>query len=485
MNNLRINKIFPLLICGGSGTRLWPLSRSSFPKQFSKYNPKNNFSFLQDTYSRLNNIKNIQDPILICNEEHRFIAAEQMREINVEPKAIILEPCGRNTAPAVALGTIQAINFDNDSLVLVLPADHAINNTDKFNEIINKGIQYAEEGYIVSFGIPPTCPETGFGYIEAEEPLDKKDIKGIKIKKFIEKPDKKTAEKLILNEKYSWNSGIFLMRSEIAFKQFSLFVPELISQCEDCIKNSSVDLDFIRIPKDKFSACPNIPFDIAIMEKTELGVVLPLNVEWSDVGNWEALWQISKKDMHGNALMGNVLSEKIKNCYMRSDNKLLVGIDIEDLIIVETDDAVLISKKGSSQKLKNIVDKMKKRNIKEALIHKEIFRPWGSYISLSDGSGWQVKRINVKPGASLSLQKHNFRTEHWIIVNGKALVEIEEHKSILSENESTYIPLGSKHRLSNPGKTPLVLIEVQSGEYLGEDDIVRFEDIYHRNKFNE
>ena len=305
-------------------------------------------------------------------------------------------------APAVALGTIQAINFDNDSLVLVLPADHAINNTDKFNEIINKGIQYAEEGYIVSFGIPPTCPETGFGYIEAEEPLDKKDIKGIKIKKKLLKSlTRKLPEKLILNEKYSWNSGIFLMRSEIAFKQFSLFVPELISQCEDCIKNSSVDLDFIRIPKDKFSAyLPNIPFDIAIMEKTELGVVLPLNVEWSDVGNWEALWQISK-DMHGNALMGNVLSEKIKNCYMRSDNKLLVGIDIEDLIIVETDDAVLISKKGSSQKLKNIVDKMKKEILK-ALIHKEIFRPWGSYISLSDGSGWQVKRINVKPGASLS-----------------------------------------------------------------------------------
>ncbi len=485
MSNLRINKIFPLIICGGTGTRLWPLSRSSFPKQFLRYNPQNEFSFIQDTFKRLTNIKNIQEPILICNEEHRFIAAEQMREINVDPKSIILEPCGRNTAPAIALGTIQAINFDKNSLVLVLPADHSINNANQFSEIINNGIKYAEEGFIVNFGITPTYPETGFGYIEAEEPLPERGNKGIKIKKFIEKPDKKTAEKLVLNDKYSWNSGIFLMRSEVVLKQFDLFAPELILQCKDCMKNSSIDLDFVRISKEKFSACPSIPFDIAVMEKTELGIVLPLNVKWSDVGNWDTLWQISKKDKNGNSLIGNVLSEKIKNCYLRSEKKLLVGIDIEDLIVVETDDAVLISKKGSSQKVKNIVDIMKKRNIKEGIIHREIFRPWGSYISLSDGLGWQVKRISVKPGASLSLQKHNFRTEHWVIVAGKALVEIEQDKRILSVNESTYIPLGSKHRLSNPGKTPLVLIEVQSGKYLGEDDIIRFEDIYGRKNFRE
>ncbi|MBO8219537.1 mannose-1-phosphate guanylyltransferase/mannose-6-phosphate isomerase [Prochlorococcus marinus] len=485
MVNLNKNKIFPLVICGGTGTRLWPLSRKSLPKQFLECNPKNKISFIQETFLRLKNINNVQEPILICNEEHRFIVAEQMREINVEPKSIILEPFGRNTAPAIALGIINAMQFDQDPLVLVLPADHLIKNPDKFNAIINKGIKYALNNQIVTFGIPPKYPETGFGYIEAEEPLDKLDIKGVKIKKFIEKPDKKTAEKLLQNEKYTWNSGIFLTKAKFVLQQYNLFEPELLSICKKCIKESSVDLDFLRISKENFEKCPDIPFDIAIMEKTEFGMVLPLDVEWSDVGSWDALFKISEKDLNGNTLTGNVLSEKIKNCYLRSENKLLVGVDIEDLIVVETSDAVLVTKKGSSQKVKNLVDLMKIKNFPEATTHRKIYRPWGSYISLSSSKGWQVKRINVNPGASLSLQKHNYRTEHWVVVNGKALVEIEKEKSILSENESTYIPLGFKHRLSNPGKSPLILIEVQSGEYLGEDDIVRFDDKYGRDNLSE
>ena len=485
MDKLNKNRIFPLVICGGSGTRLWPLSRKSLPKQFLKCNPRNKFSFIQETFLRLKNIKNIQEPILICNEEHRFIVAEQMREISVEPRSIILEPFGRNTAPAIALGTIKAMQFEHDPIVLVLPADHLINNPDKFNEIINAGIEYAENSHIVTFGIPPKSPETGFGYIEAEEPLDKVEIKGVKIKKFIEKPDKTTAEKLLLNEKYTWNSGIFLMKANFVLHQFNLFEPELLSICEKCIEESSIDLEFLRISKKNFEKCPDIPFDIAIMEKTEFGIVLPLDVEWSDVGSWDALCEISEKDLDGNTLSGNVLSAKIKNCYLRSENKLLVGVDIEDLIVVETSDAVLVAKKGSSQKVKNLVDVMKMKNLPEATLHRKIYRPWGSYESLSSSKGWQVKRINVNPGASLSLQKHKFRTEHWVVVNGKALVEIEKESSILSENQSTYIPLGCKHRLSNPGKSPLVLIEVQSGEYLGEDDIIRFDDKYGRDNLSE
>ena len=479
------SKIIPIILCGGSGTRLWPLSRSSYPKQFLAVNEKSKNTFIQETFLRLKNINNIQQPILICNEEHRFIAAEQIREINVEPKSIILEPFGRNTAPAIALGTIKAMDYDNDPLILVLPADHLIDDLDKFTEVINEGVKYAENNNIVTFGIPPNSPETGFGYIEAEDPLDKEEIKGVKIKKFIEKPDKKTAEKLFINEKYFWNSGIFLMKANFVMQQFKQYESGLLSICEKCIRESSIDLDFLRISKQNFEECKDVPFDIAIMEKTLFGIVLPLNAGWSDVGNWDALWEISKKDFNLNSLNGNIVTEKVKNCYLRSENKLLVCLDIENLIVVETADAVLVTKKGSSQQVKNIVDIMKTKNFPEEILHRKIYRPWGSYLSLSNSKGWQVKRINVNPGASLSLQKHNFRTEHWVIVKGKALVEIEQEKRILVENQSTYIPLGSKHRLSNLGKTPLVLIEVQSGEYLGEDDIIRFEDKYGRNNLSE
>ena len=473
-------KIIPVLMCGGSGSRLWPMSRKSLPKQFLKCNPLSPFSFLQETFLRLKKIKNIQPPILICNEEHRFISAEQMREINIEPKSIILEPFGRNTAPAIALGSIKANTFEEDPLILVLPADHSIENVDEFAKIIEKGVKYAEEGNIVTFGIIPKSAETGFGYIEAESNFDCKDFKGIKIRQFIEKPNKKTAELLIKNNKYLWNSGIFLMKAKTAIKQFKLFAPEILSKCNLCIKESSNDLDFLRIHKEHFINCPEVAFDIAIMEKTDLGIVLPLDIEWSDIGSWDSIWEISKKDEFGNAMIGNVVSEEIKNCYLRSENKLIVGVDIENIIVVETSDAVLVVKKDSSQKVKNIVEKLKSKNYKQATQHKKIYRPWGSYLSIAEGKGWQVKIITVNPRASLSLQKHNFRTEHWIVVKGEALVEVDKDKKTLYKNESTYIPLGFKHRLSNPSDQPLILIEVQSGNYLGEDDIIRFEDNYGR-----
>ncbi len=480
MKFLSKNKIIPLLMCGGSGTRLWPLSRKSYPKQFLKCNIESNNSFLQDTFLRLIEIENIEDPVLICNEEHRFIAAEQMRDINVKPKSIILEPFGRNTAPAIALGTLSAMTFEEDPILLVLPADHFISDREKFIQSIQKGIEFAEKNFIVTFGINPIYPETGFGYIEAKEKLNYKDIKGTKIAKFIEKPDQVSAEKLIQDNRYSWNSGIFLMKANVALRELKILSPNVFDICEKSFKKSSIDLDFLRIDKEIFKKCSSISFDIAIMEKTDLGIVIPLNVNWSDVGTWDSLWKISKKDDFGNAITGNILTENIKNCFLMSEDRLIVANDIEDIIAIETSDAVLISRRDSSQKIKNIVQIMKNKKIKEAIQHKKTFRPWGSYLSIAEGSGWQVKSINVNPGASLSLQKHNFRTEHWIIVSGKALVEIGDEIQTLIKNESTYIPLGCKHRLSNPGQEPLILIEVQSGTYLGEDDIIRLKDNYGR-----
>ncbi len=478
------NKIIPILMCGGSGSRLWPLSRESFPKQFLKCNPLSKNSFLQDTFIRLSKLDNLSDPILICNEKHRFVAAEQMREINVNPESIILEPFGRNTAPAVALGTLKAKSMEEDSILLFLPADHSIKELDAFIKTIKQGIEYAEKGNIVTFGVCPKSPESGYGYIEAENPEDFKNGKASPIKNFIEKPNKEKAKELILNSKYSWNSGIFLMRANVIYDEMTKLSPLLIKECKKSFGKCYEDLDFLRIEENSFANCPNISFDIAIMEKTKLGIVFLLDIEWSDVGCWDSISEISNKDSYGNSLIGNVQAENIKNCYLRSESNLVVGVDIEDLIVVDTSDATLILKRGSSEKIKNIVKILKNNKVKESTEHKQTFRPWGSYLLLAGGLNWQVKRINVNPGSSLSLQKHNFRTEHWIIVSGKALVEIGKEVKTLKKNESTYIPLGCKHRLSNPYKEALIIIEVQSGTYLGEDDIVRFEDIYGRENLS-
>ncbi len=471
-------------MCGGSGTRLWPLSRKSLPKQFLKCIPESDKSFLQNTYLRLQKVENIQSPILITNEEHRFIAAEQMREINAKPSAIILEPFGRNTAPAIALGSLMAKTLDNDPLLLVLPSDHLISDLDKFSEIIKEGIQYAENGFIVTFGIYPTSPETGFGYIEAKDNLDFQNIRGVKIKKFLEKPKKEIAEELIKDRKYSWNSGIFLVKANTLMQEYVKYCPAVYSSCKEAISKSETDLDFQRINIDSFRDCQDISFDIAIMEKTKLGIVLPFNIEWSDVGSWDSLWRISKKDKFGNTLSGNIFAEQIKNCYLRSESKLVVGLGVEDLIVVETTDAILITKRELGQRVKNLIDKMKLRNYEEVSSHRKIYRPWGSYISIAEGTNWQVKRINVKCGQSLSLQKHKFRAEHWVVVSGSALVEVAGEKKYLNKNQTAFIPLGCKHRVSNPGNQDLVLIEVQSGSYLGEDDIIRYADNYGRKDFS-
>ena len=473
-------KIIPIILCGGSGSRLWPMSRESFPKQYLKCNPQSNFSFLQETQNRLKKIKYIDDPILICNAEHRFVVAEQMREINIDPQSIILEPIGRNTAPAITIASIKALEKEDDPILLILPADHAIGDEESFINTIQEGIFSAEKNKIITFGIPPTGPETGYGYIECENDIDLNEKEPLKIIKFLEKPNKDVAKELIKNDKYVWNSGIFMLKAKIALEEMEKLAPKIYYPCFDSLKNSKSDLDFIRLQKESFEKCLDESFDIAIMEKTKLGFVLPLNVGWNDVGNWNAIWEISKKDNFGNTSSGNVFLENTENCLVISENRLTVGLDIKNLVVIETHDAILIADKKSSQNVKNIVSKLNDQKYEEAKKHRKIFRPWGSYLSIAEDIGWQVKRINVNPEASLSLQKHKFRTEHWIIVSGTAKVELEGETKILKENESTYIPLGYKHRLSNPGKEPLILIEVQSGSYLGEDDIIRFEDNYGR-----
>ena len=475
------NKIIPILLCGGSGSRLWPMSRESFPKQYLNCNPSSKYSFLQETQNRLRRIKNIEPPIVICNEEHRFIVAEQLREIGVNPQAIILEPCGRNTAPAITLASIKALEKEEDPILLALPADHSIIDVDNFLETIERGLYWADKGEIITFGVPPHSAETGYGYIEGKSAIDFANKKAIRIKRFIEKPNKSKAQELILDKRYVWNSGIFLLKAKTAINQIKKFEYEIYDICNKALKDSNKDLDFVRLNKEIFENCTSKSFDIAVMEKTKIGSVLPLKSGWSDVGSWDSLWNICDKDENDNVLVGDIFLEKTSNCYLRGENKLVVGLGLSNLIVVDTYDALLVANKELSQDIKGIVSKLMDKKYDEAKVHKKIFRPWGHYLSIGEGNRWQVKRIIVNPGAALSLQKHQYRAEHWIVVSGVAEVEVGEEKKMLKENQSTYIPLGYKHRLSNPGKDNLILIEVQSGSYLGEDDIYRFEDNYGRN----
>ena len=477
-----VGDILPVILCGGSGSRLWPLSRQSFPKQFLALNDKT--SLLQNTFLRLNNLKNLSSPILVCNEEHRFIVAEQMREINVDPLSILLEPFGRNTAPAITIAALKAIelNTDKDPVLLILSSDHEIKNKINFLEVIKKGYEYAKNEKLVTFGVIPNSPQTGYGYIKSENPFIDGKFSAEKILSFIEKPNLENAKEFIKDKRFSWNSGIFMFRAKTFLEELKKFAPEIFSSCKDSITKSEHDLDFQRISKETFCECPNVSIDISIMEKTKKGIVIPLDAGWSDIGSWRSLWEISKKDKNGNSINGNVFSYLSKNCYLRSEKRLLVGIGIKDIIAVETSDAILISEKSHSQKVKEIVKMLKENNIPEGESHSKSYRPWGNYISIAQEERWQVKMIEVKPGGKLSLQMHHHRSEHWIIVEGRAKVEIENKVEYLTENQGTYIPLGQKHRLSNPGKIPLILIEVQSGSYVGEDDIVRFEDEYGRNK---
>ena len=470
-----------MILCGGTGSRLWPLSRSSFPKQYLSLFNKNKNSLLQDTQLRLKDLNNIKPPIIICNEEHRFIVAEQMREIKIKPNSILLEPFGRNTAPAIITAALKATEYEIDPTLLILSADHKIENIDQFLSVINKARKYCEEGKIVTFGVAPTFPEIGYGYINVSVKIQS-ELKAYPIEKFIEKPDYSRAKELIKDKKNYWNSGIFMAKSSTLLVEADKHCIGLTSVCRDSLDSNLLDLDFQRIKKESFKKCPDISIDKAIMEKTKVGMVIPLEAGWSDIGSWKTLWEVSKKDINGNVLSGNVINELTKNCLIKSDKKLVVGIGIEDLVIVDTNDAVLVVNKKDCQKVKNIVPHLKHIGSSVGTTHQTMYRPWGSYTSIAKGNKWQLKTIAVKPKAKLSLQMHNHRAEHWVVVKGIAEIEINGKKEILEENQSAYIPLGAKHRLSNPGKKTLMIVEVQSGNYLGEDDITRFEDMYGRNE---
>ena len=475
------SSIFPLILCGGSGSRLWPLSRESYPKQFLSIKKEDKFSLLQKTIQRILNLKNIKKPILACNEEHRFIVAEQMRELNIEDFVILLEPFGRNTAPAITIAALKSLEIEEDPILLVLSSDHEINNIENFLKVVDIGLKFAEKNKLVTFGVVPTSPEIGYGYIKAEKPFGN-ETEGLKIESFIEKPDRETAQKLIKDNRYTWNSGMFMFKSKEIIKEINKFSPEIYISCKKSISKSKFDLVFQRLDKASFEKCDDISIDIAVMEKTSKGVVIPLNAGWSDIGSWESVWENSTKDLEGNYTEGKVILKQTKNSYLRSENRLIVGIDLNDLIVVETRDAILISNKKSSQKVKDIVNYLQKNELPEGTMHTKVYRPWGHYLSLIEENRWQVKLIVVKPGEKLSLQMHHHRSEHWVVVSGTAKVEVDKQVKVLSENQSIYIPLGSKHRLTNPGKIPLTLIEVQSGSYVGEDDIVRFEDFYGRTE---
>ena len=474
------SSIIPVILCGGTGSRLWPLSRQSYPKQFLSINSKANKSLLQSTQERIKNINGLKDPILICNEEHRFLVAEQMREINIKPNSILLEPIGRNTAPAIVLAALKAVEMEKDPILLVLSSDHFIGNQSQFIKVINEGIQYAERERLVTFGVIPDSPDTGYGYIKSELPLDGSKVYGSNIESFIEKPDLETAKELIKDKRYTWNSGMFIFKANSILKEIKNHAPIILKYCKEALEESLFDLDFQRLKKEVFKKCPNISIDVAVMEKTNIGTVLPLEAKWTDIGSWDSVWKISNKDINNNFIKGKVLAKDTTNCYLRSEKRLITTIGIKDLIIIETSDAILVAEKSKSQEVKNVVNLLKEHGISEGQEHKKIYRPWGFYESIIDEERWQVKIINVKPGEKLSLQKHHHRSEHWIVVSGTANVEIDGKQTTLHENQSSYIPIGSKHRLSNPGKIMLKLIEVQSGSYLGEDDIQRFEDNYGR-----
>ena len=477
MNN---DIIIPVILCGGKGSRLWPLSRASFPKQFLSIIKNEEKSLLQNTQKRLKGIKNVSSPIIICDEEHRFIVAEQLREIDILPSNIFLEPCSKNTAPAIAISVLKAIEKGQNPFLLILAADHVIEDVSKFQFVIEKGMRYASEEKIVTFGIVPTTPETGFGYIESLKEFDLNDLCGIPIKRFIEKPDQIRAREFIKDKHFLWNSGMFLFKAKTMLKQLSEFNPEIIESCKEALEKSKKDFDFVRLNKEAFEKCQEISIDVSVMEKTKLGIVLPLDVGWNDIGSWSSLWKYEEKDSLNNVVLGKVINKNSRNCYLRSEEKLVVALGIENLIVVETADATLICNKQNDQEVKDLVKFLNKNDFVESRNHRLVYRPWGNFISLADDSNWKVKRIEINPGASISLQLHKKRSEHWVVVKGQAIAQIENKKFNLIENQSIFVPLGSKHRLTNSGKGILVIIEVQTGKYLGEDDIFRFTDNYGR-----
>lgn len=471
--------MIPVILAGGSGSRLWPQSRLMHPKQFLPLLGDN--SMLQTTLLRLKGLP-MRNPIIVCNEEHRFLVAEQLRQLAITPAAIILEPFGRNTAPAIALAATLALEQMPDEPMLVLPADHAIADIEHFHESVITACQYAEQNYLVTFGIPPTTPETGYGYINASEALTLSDgtSRALKITRFVEKPNLENAIKFVDSGKYFWNSGMFVFKPSRYRDELLLYNSDILDCCRKALLEGSKDNDFTRLEQSAFQKCPDDSIDYAVMEKTDSAAMVPMNAGWSDVGSWSALWDLSERDTNGNACKGDVLIHNTRDCYLQSNHKLLATVGVDNLVIVDTPDALLVAHKNAVQDVKKIVAYITQLGRNEYKIHREVYRPWGKYDSIDMGGRFQVKRITVNPGAKLSVQMHHHRAEHWIVVSGTAKVTRGDETYIVAENQSTYIPLGVVHALENPGKIPLEMIEVQSGSYLGEDDIVRFEDKYGR-----
>ena len=464
--------ITPVIMAGGSGSRLWPLSRSLYPKQFLALNGDD--TMLQQTLKRLSGLS-VESSVVICNEEHRFIVAEQLRCID-QSGAIVLEPVGRNTAPAIALAS-NIVMQSKDNLILVLAADHVIENEAAFISAVNKAIPLAEKGKLVTFGIVPTEAHTGYGYIKRGTVIDND---GYQVDAFVEKPCTELATQYFEGKEHYWNSGMFLMKASRYLEELKQFRPDIYQACENALANTSNDADFIRIDKVEFEKCPDESVDYAVMEKTADAVVVPLDAGWSDIGSWSALWDVNNKDANGNAIFGDSINHETTNSLIQGSERLIATVGIDNLVIVDTKDALLVATKDKVQDVKKIVEQLKAEDRTEFKNHREVYRPWGKYDSIDNGSRYQVKRITVKPGEKLSIQMHHHRAEHWIVVSGTAKVTNGDKTFLVTENESTYIPIGVVHALENPGQLPLEMIEVQSGSYLGEDDIVRFEDRYGR-----
>lgn len=469
--------IIPVVLAGGVGSRLWPISRALLPKQFIHF-PQQPASLFQNTLSRLEGLAGLGDPLVVCNADHRFLVAEQLRTLGKSGSTIMLEPVGRNTAPAVAMAALSAQLISEEAVILILPADHVIQNIEAFHRAIGEGEKLARQEKLVTFGIVPDAPETGYGYIQKGELLD--DDTAYRVARFVEKPDRATAEDYLSSGDYLWNSGMFMFTASRYLEELKHYAGDISASCLEAFTGLQQNGDFQQIPEAVFSACRSDSIDYAVMEKTDSAAVIPLNANWNDLGAWDAIWDIEDKDSDGNVTSGDVLTSGVSNSYIQAGSRLVAAVGMENAVIVETADAVLVAEKSKVQSVKHIVEQLEASKRTESINHNLVFRPWGSYESLAMAEGYQVKHIVVKPGASLSLQMHHHRAEHWTVIKGSGLITCDDKEFLLHANESTFIPLGSKHRLTNPGDEPVELIEVQLGDYLGEDDIVRFEDVYGR-----
>jgi len=466
--------LIPIILSGGSGTRLWPMSRKMYPKQFLSL--LHDETMLQRTLQRLEGLEH-SAPIVVCNNEHRFVVAEQARQIGIEDLSIVLEPFGRNTAPAIAVAAIQATHLADNPVLLVLTADHEIPDQQAFTDVVEQALPLAAEGKLVTFGIVPTHAATGYGYIRRGAECGN----GYLVDEFVEKPDQSSAESYLAEDRYYWNSGMFMFRAQAYLDELGKFKPDMLADCRRAAAGITEDLGFLRLDEAAFADCESDSIDYAVMEKTDLACVVPMDAGWSDIGSWTSLWEQGEKDENGNATRGDVLTSDTHNSIVHADSRLVATVGVSELVIVETSDAVLVASKNKAQEVKQIVEKLGRDGREEENFHRIVYRPWGSFDSVDEGDGYKVKRISVKPGARLSKQMHHHRAEHWVVVRGTARVFRDDEILELHENESVFIPLGATHYLENPGDEPLDIIEVQSGSYLGEDDIVRFDDIYGRS----